>query len=159
MKQIELSIWLKIIILICALFGVLLCCGISPLLGKEAVLLNPELSFLHIPALMFIWVTGIPFYVILFNGWKICSLIAEGNTFCYKNSERLKIISILSIIESILYLVADICLVIIKVNDLSLFLVTSLIVFGGISLAIISAILSHIIKNASDLKEDNSLTI
>ena len=61
MKQAELASWLRIIILIAALIGILFCFFIAPLAGKQISIIEPSLSQIYWPFLLFIWLTAIPF--------------------------------------------------------------------------------------------------
>ena len=63
MKQKELSKWIKGIIIIAAVIGLLFCFWIVPSLGNDAVSINPELHYMFYPCLIFIWITAIPFYM------------------------------------------------------------------------------------------------
>ena len=47
------------------------------------------------PWLLFLWGTGIPCYVALFEFWGICTEIKRDNSFCEENAIRLKTISLL----------------------------------------------------------------
>ncbi|SHJ81495.1 Protein of unknown function [Clostridium amylolyticum] len=159
MKQIELSKWLKFVIAFAAFIAAILCLLIVPALGKEAVLMNPELDYMFWPCLVFIWVTAIPFYIALYKAWLICQEISKDNSFCIENSKSLKLISKLALLECILYLAAMFILLILNLLHPSIILGVLFIIFVGISIAIASATISHLVENASELKKENDLTI
>ncbi len=70
MKQKELSLWLKLIIILCGCFGLLFCIYIGPETGKAVLLVSENLKGLYKPFVLFIWITGIPFFSALFLHWK-----------------------------------------------------------------------------------------
>lgn len=159
MKRIELSKWLKFIIAFSALIGIFLCLFIAPDLGREAVSMNPELHYMYWPSLIFIWITAVPFYTALFKLWSICEEIYKDNSFCMKNAVRLKDVCKLALSECILYLLAIILLSFYKVLHPGILIIILFIIFIGISVAVVSAALSHLVEKASDLKDENDLTI
>lgn len=159
MKQTELAKWLKLVIAFAAFIGVLLCSLIVPALGKEAVLMNPQLEYMFWPCLVFIWITAIPFYIALYKSWLICEEISKDNSFCIENAKRLSLISKLALLECILYLIAMVILFILNLLHPSIILSVLFIIFVGIFIAIASAALSHLTENACQLKKENDLTI
>ena len=70
MKQNELSLWLKLIIILCGCFGLLFCIYIGPETGRAVLLVSENLKGLYKPFVLFIWITGIPFFSALFLHWK-----------------------------------------------------------------------------------------
>lgn len=65
MKQLELAKWIKAIIIISAIIGLIICFIIVPVLGKDLLTIYPEFDYMFIPSLIFIWITAIPFYIAL----------------------------------------------------------------------------------------------
>lgn len=63
MKQRELSRWLKLIIVFCGFFGLLFCIYVGPETGRELLLDAENLKGMYKPFTIFIWVTGIPFFL------------------------------------------------------------------------------------------------
>ena len=159
MKRKELAKWLKMVIVFAALIGMFLCVIIVPALGHDAVSMYPELYYMYWPCLIFIWITAIPFYFALYKAWLICQEISKDNSFCTENAQRLKEISKLALFECILYLAATIILFILNLLHPSILLMTLFIIFVGISIAVVSAALSHLVEKASELKKENDLMI
>lgn len=159
MKRKELTKWLKIVIAFAALIGVFLCFIVAPFLGREAVFMYPELSYMFWPSLIFIWATAVPFYAALYKGWLICEEISNDNSFCRENGQRLKEISKLALFECILYLVAMVVLLILNLLHPSILLMALFVIFVGVSIAVVAAALSHLVEKASELEEENDLTI
>ena len=156
MKQKELANWLKGIVIICGLFGLIFSFVIVPWMAKDTVKANPEYQWLFIPGLAFFWVTVLIFYAALVLLWKICTEISKDHSFCVENAKRLKIISGLAIAECMLYIVAEVIMSILSIHAL---LIIAGILCVGIFVAVAAAILSHLVEKASKLQQESDLTI
>jgi hypothetical protein len=159
MRQKELSVWLKLIIVICGFFGLLFCIYFSPEIGRKILLNSDNLKKLYNPFITFIWITGIPFFIALILGWQICSDIGSNQTFTVRNADRLKIISILSMIEGVLYVGALLYLFVVGSYQTNALIVLLLILFFSVVISIFTSMLSHLVRKASEIKQDNDLTI
>ncbi|MGX4670067.1 DUF2975 domain-containing protein [Cerasibacillus sp. JNUCC 74] len=159
MKQKELSNWLKVIIVICGILGLLFCVYFGPEIGKEVLLNSEKMKVLYNPFIVFIWITGIPFYIALILGWKICLDISTNQAFSIKNANRLKQISVLAMIECFLYFVALIYLFIVKSISINMLIIILLILFFAFVISVLTSILSQLVREANKIKTDNDLTI
>lgn len=155
MRQKELSVWLKLISVFCGFLGLLFCIYIGPVTGREVLLDSENLKRLYPSFITFIWITGIPFFIALVLGWQICSDIGSDQSFTVKNANRLKFISVLSMIEGVLYVGALLYLFVVGNYHSNVLM----ILFFSVVISIFTSMLSHLIKKASDIKQDNDLTI
>ena len=72
MKQITLSRWLKFIIIGVGICGLIVYGMVIPMLGQAiAAYEQGVFDYCYWPWLIFIWVTAIPCYMVLFFAWKI----------------------------------------------------------------------------------------
>jgi len=159
LKRLKFSKWLKGIIIFSAFLGIAFCGFIIPELGKEAVMMNPELAWLFWPCLIFIWITAVPFYLALWKAWLICREIARDNSFCEENARRLREIGGLALSESVLYCAAAVALMIMNLLHPGILLLILFFIFVGIAVAVVSGTLSYLVKKSCDLKQENDLTI
>jgi hypothetical protein len=159
MRQKELSVWLKLIIVICGFFGLLLCIYFSPEIGKNILLNSEDLKILYNPFITFIWITGIPFFIALVLGWQICSDIGSDQAFSVKNANKLKIISILSMIEGVLYVGALLYIFVVGSYHTYVLIFLLLVLFFSVVISVFTSMLSHLVRKASEIKQDNDLTI
>ena len=159
MRQKELSIWLKLIIVICGLFGLLFCIYFGPETGRNILLNSENLKTLYNPFITFIWITGIPFFIALVLGWQICSKIGFDQAFTVKNADRLKMISVSSMIEGVLYVGALIYLFVVGRYHTNVLIVLLLILFFSVVISVFTFMLSYLVRKASEIKQDNDLTI
>lgn len=159
MKQKELSVWLKLILVICGLFVLLFGFYIGPHTGREILLKSENLKELYIPFVTFVLITEVPFFIGLVLGWRICTDIALDQSFTARNADRLKIISILSMTEGVLYVGALLYLFIVGNYHTNILIILLLILFFSVVISIFTSLLSHLVRKASEIKLDNDLTI
>lgn len=159
MNQKSLSRWLKAIIIGMGIIGLAFYGAVVPVLGNDIIIQYPEYDYWYYPWLVFLWLTAIPCYIVLYLGWKISSNIAKDNSFCKQNASAMKIISVLAASDSIFFFAGNIVYWLIGFNHPSVVLASLVIVFIGISISVASAVLSHLIIKAAKIKEENDLTI
>ena len=91
MKQVALSKWLKFIIIGVGICGLIVYGAVIPMLGQTlAIYLNGEFDYCYWPWLGFIWITGIPCYLVLIFAWKIACNIGREQSFNATNAKYLK---------------------------------------------------------------------
>lgn len=159
MNQRELSNWLKIIILISGFFGLLICFVLAPRIGKNILGIHKSMSFMYWPCLIFMWIGCIPIYLGFYQGWKIFDNIGKDKSFSEENVVCLYNIVKLSIMEIILFSMSIVILLFLNVNNIAMYIVIFLVLFVSIFVGTSSAILSHLINKAIELKRENDLTI
>ncbi|MCI1857772.1 MAG: DUF2975 domain-containing protein [Sporolactobacillus sp.] len=159
MKQAQLAKWLKIMTVIVGIIGLFIAFLYLPLIGHDYVIDDPSLKFLFWPYLIWAWVSIAPCFATLCYFWKICGEIANDHSFCRANVSRLKKISRLFLFDTCLFFLVSVLFTILEMTNAAVLIVTFFIDVGGISLAMIFAVLSHLVDKAVKLKETNDLTI
>lgn len=159
MNQKTLAAWLKIVLVGIGVCGLVVYLLIIPDYGKSLVSLYPEFSNRYLPWLIFLWISGIPFYVILCFGWKIASNIGGNKSFIFANAKFLKRISWLAAGDSIFFFVGNVALFLLNMSHPGIALFSLFVVFVGIVVTVITATLSHFVLKAAALQEQNDLTI
>lgn len=100
---------------------------------------------------IFLCMTAIPFFVLLIMIKKLCRNILQNRPFSEDSIRAFNVISICAFSDFLLYALGT---VMILRNLLSLTLMVAAFMIGLVSL-----ILSHLIKVAKEIKEENDLTI
>lgn len=159
MKQDSLAKWLKGIIIGIGICGLLICLAILPMFAKDILYIGSGMEHYYWPWMVFIWISAIPCYVVLFYGWKVASNIGCDNSFCENNAVYLKRISYMAVIDSIYFFVGNVVLYLMNVSHPSVFMGSLLVIFAGISVAVAAAALSHLVMKAAALQEQSDLTI
>ena len=160
MKQKELSVALKGIVILCLLAGIVLCCIVVPELGLDAAASLPEYAWMFWPCLTFVFVTCIPVLIVLVLVWQMANRIGVDNSFCFENATALKQICTLACIDMALYVVAAV-VGFFLMGGLHPFLLLFLflILCIGTAVAVVAAALSHIVHKGAELQAEQDLTI
>lgn len=111
---------------------------------------------LRAPWMVFLWSTAIPMIPALIYSWKTASNIGRNKPFCLDNSKN---IAISSICDAALVLAGNIIYLLLDISHPSVLLFSSIIVLIGIAIFIAATGLSQLIRNATELQEENELTI
>ena len=160
MRQKELAGALKGIVVLCLLAGALVCGLLVPALGRELAREFPEVAWLFWPCLGAFWLTCLPVLAALVLVWRMAARIGRDNSFCRENARDLKRICWLALGDTAAYLVGTIAIWALKVGFPPIFLMGVLaILLVGVAIAVVAAILSHLIQKAAELKADQDLTI
>lgn len=165
MKQKTLVSWLKAILIIFGLLLAVLLFVIMPSIGRQVMTDVPETAFLFWPCLVFVWVMGVPVYMMLMEAWKVCRRIGSGQPFCGENAKSFVVIGQYSLLDCVLLFLGNVAFAIMSsVTGLHIYsggipIFSLLLIFIGLALAVAAATLSHLIYKASDMNEENELTI
>ena len=165
MQQKTLVSWLKAILIIFAALLAALLFLIVPAMGRQAVANIPDAAFLFWPCLIYIWILGAPICLMLAEAWKVCSQIGSGHPFCKENARSFVAICQYSLLDCGLLFLGNTALAVVSgITDLAVYPVgipifSLLLIFIGLAVSVAAATLSHLIYKASDINEENQLTI
>lgn len=159
MEQNSLSKWLRLVLVglgICLLMVYLF---IIPSYGRSLVYQYPEFSNRYWPWLIFLWVTGLPCYTALYFGWKISTSIGMDRSFSLSNAKLLKWISWLAAGDSVFFFIGNVILLLFNMSHPGVALLSLLVVFAGIAVAVAAAALSYLVQKAAVLQDQSDWTI
>lgn len=128
--------------------GILVIILLPFLLKWYTLYINPQLSYY--PALILLYISGVPALVIVREFIIMFKTLKDENPFVMSNVKHLKIVSICSLIIAVEYF-------------LGLFIITSVFAIVVVGVFVIAwlglYILSELLKQAIQYKEENELTI
>ena len=159
MEQKALARWLKLILVVIGICGLVIYFGVFPSYGQALVQANPEFSNRYWPWLIFLWISGIPCYTVLVFGWKIAANIGRDKAFSVDNAKYFKWIAWLAAGDGLFFFVGNIVFLLVNISHPGIVLCSLIIVFVGVAVAVTSAVLSHLVQKAADLQEQSDLTI
>lgn len=159
MEQKSLAKWLKFVILGVGLCGLFVYLYMIPSFGTSMVEQYPEFSGAFWPWLIFLWITAIPCYAVLFFGWRIAGNIGRDRSFSVENSNYLKYVSWMAAIDSLFFFVGNVVLLFMNMNHPGILLISLIITFAGVTVTVAAAVLSHLVQKAARLQEQSDLTI
>ena len=159
MGQTTLSRWLKAILLLCGLCGILVYCVVLPILARDFAVDYPEYAQARYPWLIFLWLTALPCYGVLILGWGIAGSIGRDQSFTMNNARRLRRISILAAADTLFFFLGNLVFLLLSWSHACVVLAALLLCFVGIAICVASAALSHLVTKAAALQEQSDLTI
>lgn len=141
--------WLKFLIGIAAIMGVVFCIMIVPQLATE---------YTEVPVKPFLWISAIPFFIALVVAFQMCSSLVQ-KSFSSHIMNYLKILRALASTEALLYGIA--LLAIFILGKASTMLVVFCLLFLGMAivLVVVLQMLYTACKEALQLEEEARLTI
>ncbi len=159
MEQKHLSKWLKLILIGVAICGLVVYALVVPMYGMSLRSLYPEFSNRFWPWLLFIWVSGIPCFVVLCYAWRIATNIGNDQSFTEQNASLLVSISVLSALDAGFFFVGNIVLLLLNMSHPGVVIASLVIAFVGVAVSVASAALSYLVKKAAVLQEQSDWTI
>lgn len=139
--------------------GLLLYLFLVPILGMLFRTFYPARAACFFPWLIFIWVSGIPCFAVLYFTWKIAENIGADRSFTSQNADFLQSISNLAICDGGFFFVGNIILLLLNLSHPAVTIASLAIVFVGIAVAVVAAVLSSLVKKAALLQEQSDWTI
>ena len=159
MKQKELSNWLKLVIVLLAICCLVLAVFIVPEQGSEFIEEHTDYADLFLPVLICVELTFIPVFAALFHVWGIAVDIGRDMSFSIKNALRLRSVSRLALLDTLVYVVGALVLVIMERAYPDFVFVAVCVSFMGVCFTVACAALSHLTRKAADIKDENDMTI
>lgn len=159
MNQPALAKWLKFIIILVAVCGLIFYGGVIPFMGQSLVQMYPEMNGYFWPWLIFLLFTAVPCYGALVFAWKIASNIGKNQSFVFANAKYFKKISVLAVINSAYFFAGNLVFLFLNMNHPSVLGASIILIFFGIAVAVASAVLSFFVNRAAELQEQYDLTV
>ncbi|MGE6376639.1 DUF2975 domain-containing protein [Peribacillus muralis] len=153
--------FLKIAVILIGLPVLALCIFLVPEIAKFAVELFPNIPFLNYLVFVYMYVTAMPFYIALFQAFKLLSYIDKNKAFSELSVRALKNIKNCALTISILYVLGmPFFYFMAELDDAPGIIVIGLIIiFASMVIAVFAAVLQRLLKNAIDIKSENDLTV
>ena len=163
MGQKELSLLLKVVVVVLTVFLAAVLIFFVPMLGH-----NVADYYMGDPvkSVVFGWIvpvivaaSSVPGFIALWLAWRIFTEIGRNNSFCAENARRLRLISRLALGDTCVYVVLAVSVLALGPKHPSVPLIFVAVTLFGAAVTVCCAALSHLTQKAADLKDDNDLTI
>ncbi|KAB7709015.1 DUF2975 domain-containing protein [Bacillus aerolatus] len=158
------TLFLKIAVILMGIPVLALCLFLLPQIANEAneaAKRGADVAFVVYGILMVMYVSAIPFYIALYQAFKLLSYIDKNKAFSKLSVRALKNIRNCAIIISGLYAVAlPFVFIMAQVDDApGLALVGMVPIFASMVIAVFSAVLQRLLKEAIDIKSENEFVV
>ncbi|GKU77271.1 DUF2975 domain-containing protein [Paenibacillus sp. L3-i20] len=153
------TLFLKATVILIGIPILALCIFGLPLLAKEAPEQFPA-YWLYL-AIAATYLAAIPYFVALYQAFKLLTYIDKNNAFSELSVSALKNIKYCASVISILFVaVMPFLYLIAEIDDAPGVIVLGLIIiFASMVIAVFAAVLQKLLKNAIDIKSENDLTV
>ncbi|MED1410698.1 MULTISPECIES: DUF2975 domain-containing protein [Bacillus] len=155
------TLFLKTAIFLIGIPILALCIFLVPKIGNYAAELYPDIASIKYLVLINLYATVIPFYLALYQAFKLVSFIDKNNAFSKLSVRALKKIKYCAVTISILYVVGMplFYLVAERADAPSIIILGMLLIFASMVIAVFAAVLQRLLKDAIDIKSENDLTV
>ena len=158
MEQKKLANLLKLICIGLAVIGAVVYFIVLPTVGRDLVE-DTGLVRAFWPWLLFLWGTGIPCYMALFEFWHVCGEIYHDNSFCEDNAVRMMNIALLILGDVAYFFAGNVVYLLLNMNHPAIFLVSLAVDVFGVGIGVAAAALSHLVYKAAVMQAENDLTV
>ncbi len=115
----------------------------------------PEFSYFFAPWLIFISLTAVPMYAILYFGLKVGKEIENDNSFTKQNVKSLKGVSFCLIIDAVFFFIGNISLWLCNMNFLGVVAAATFLCAFIVCIAAALKILAALVDKAVAMREEN----
>jgi hypothetical protein len=160
MKRIS-TIFLKSAVILMGFPVLALCIFFVPEIGNYAAALYPEWSYMKYLVFIDLYATAIPFYVALYQAFRLLGYIDKNIAFSELSVTALKNIKNCAIVISGLYVLGlPLFYLVAEADDApGVILVGMVVIFASMVVAVFAAVLQKLLHNALDIKSENDLTV
>ena len=160
MKQVT-TLFLKLAVIFIGIPVLALCIFLVPKIGNFAGELYPDIAYMKSLVLIDMYAAAIPFYLALYQAFKLLSYIDTNKAFSELSVKALKNIKKCAItISSLFVLGMPLFYLVAEADDApGLILIGMVIIFASMVIAVFAAVLQKLLKEAIDIKSENDLTV
>lgn len=155
------TLFLKTAVVLIGVPILALCVIVLPWILRDASTSSPQMAYVLYGILTVMYVTAIPFFLALYQAFKLLTYIDLNNAFSHQSVKALKNIKHCAAAISILYLLSTPLFYIVgEVDDApGVILIGAAFVFAPLVVSVFAAVLQKLLQNAIDMKQENELTI
>ncbi|HSJ87460.1 MAG TPA: DUF2975 domain-containing protein [Anaerolineales bacterium] len=154
------TIFLQIIIVLIGIGALALLLWEPHLEGRNAHATNFEIYFKD-PFLVLVYIGSIPFFVALYQAFKVLGYTAQNKIFSQPAVDALRTIKYCALAIIGFVVIEEIFIILSHESDDAAggFFMGALVTFGSIVIATAAAMFERILQNAVDIKSENDLTV
>lgn len=154
------TLFLKVVLFLMVIPVLAVCIFLLPMFAELGEWV-PELTYFQYPFLIGMYVTAIAYFIALYQAFILLSYIDKNIAFSELSVKALKIIKYCAITICSLYVLCTPIIMFLAQFDDSpgLGALALVITFGSLVIAVFSAVLQKLLKNAIDIKSENDLTV
>ncbi|NQX61611.1 DUF2975 domain-containing protein [Paenibacillus qinlingensis] len=155
------TLFLKIAVILMGIPVLALCIFAVPEIANFAVELYPDHTYLKYLFISDLYASAIPFYIALYQTFKLLGYIDKNKAFSELSVRVLKTIKLCAITISGLYVLGLPLFYLLAERDDApgIIVIGMVMVFASMVIAVFAAVLQKLLKEAIDIKSENDLTV
>lgn len=155
------TLFLKAALILIGIPVLAMCIFVVPEIGNFAAELYPEQPYIKYLVLLDLYAAVIPFYLALYQAFKLLSYIDKNKAFSELSVRALKNIKYCAVTFSSLFVAGmPLFYLMAEVDDAPGIIVIGMVmVFASMVVAVFAAVLQKLLKEAIDIKSENDLTV
>ncbi len=150
---------LKLLIITIGIMGLVLCIFLLPWLAQYMTKQNSQFATLKYPIMSVVYITAIPFYIALYQGYHILKHIETKSAFSQHAVNSLKYIKYCTSIITVVYIIGLIILLLINILYISIIVAFILIIFAAMTVTLLASVLQELLTQALEIKAENDLMV
>lgn len=155
------TLFLKAAVIVIGIPVLALCVFLVPEIANFAVELYPDFSILKYLVFIDLYASAIPFYIALYQAFKLLGYIDKNQAFSESSVQVLKNIKYCAFTISgifvmgmpLFYLMAE------RDDAPGIIVIGMVLIFAAMVIAVFAAVLQKLLKEAIDIKAENDLTV
>ncbi len=153
------TLFLKLAVILMGVPVIALCIFVIFELAKNPV--NPDYDHIIYPLVIGMYVSVIPFFVALYQAFKLLSYIDKNQAFSQMSVQALKNIKQCAIIISVLYaIILPFVYMVAELDDAPGLIIVGMVpIFASMVIAVFAAVLQRLLQEAINIKSENDLTV
>ncbi|EON74145.1 DUF2975 domain-containing protein [Lysinibacillus sphaericus] len=160
MKRVS-TLFLKLAVILMGIPVLALCIFLVPEIASFAAQLYPDMAYIKYLIFINLYATAIPFYLALYQAFRLLSYIDKNIAFSDLSVRALKNIKYCAITISILYVLGmPLFYLMAEMDDApGIILIGMVMIFASIVITVFAAVLQKLLQNAIEIKSENDLTV
>ncbi|MDO5689751.1 MAG: DUF2975 domain-containing protein [Tissierellia bacterium] len=150
---------LKAVLVFLAICITVLAVAVVPNSAANMVEEFPAFAHLRMPGLVLVYLSLVPFYLDIWEAWKLLDMILSGEVFTEEAVRSLRRIRRYAMCISCIYAFALLSLLLLRVPYSTAYITIALVILAALSGAVLASILRRLLVLAIDYKSENDLTI
>lgn len=151
--------FLKVAIVIMGMIVFAVCTLWLPVVANETAEIYPEYAYLKFPVLISLNITSIPFFLALYQAWKLLNYIDNENAFSHQSAISLGHIKNYAIAIIVIYIIGMFSLVLQNALHPGIAIIGLVIIFATLVISIFATVLQELLRSVLEIKAENDLTI
>lgn len=152
-------LFLKASIFIIGIIILALCLFWLPAMARTAAEIEPVLAYLKFPVLFGMYVTAVPFFIALYQAYKLVNFIERREAFSVLAVHSLGWIKTCAIAIILLYVIGLFFLGSQSALHPGIALMGLVIIFATVVISLFTAVLQELLRSVLDIKTENDLTV